>query len=38
MILTPHIVRMPEWTKSNLKASYASSELTRRMVAAGSSN
>src|SRR5712664_3620044 len=26
MILTPHIVRMPEWTKSNLKASYAGSE------------
>jgi general secretion pathway protein D len=26
MILTPHIVRMPEWTKSNLKALYAGSE------------
>jgi general secretion pathway protein D len=26
MILTPHIVRMPEWTKSNLKASYTGSE------------
>jgi len=26
MILTPHIVRMPEWTKANLKASYAGSE------------
>jgi general secretion pathway protein D len=26
MILTPHIVHMPEWTKSNLKASYAGSE------------
>jgi general secretion pathway protein D len=26
MILTPHIVRMPEWTKSNLRASYAGSE------------
>jgi general secretion pathway protein D len=26
MILTPHIVRMPEWTKSNLKASFAGSE------------
>jgi general secretion pathway protein D len=26
IILTPHIVRMPEWTKSNLKALYAGSE------------
>jgi len=26
MILTPRIVRMPEWTKSNLKALYAGSE------------
>src|SRR6267378_1802959 len=26
MILTPHIVRMPEWTKSNLKSLYAGSE------------
>src|SRR6267142_3975191 len=26
MILTPHIVRMPEWTKSNLKALYVGSE------------
>lgn len=26
MILTPHIVRMPEWTKSNLKAIYTGSE------------
>lgn len=26
MILTPHIVRMPEWTKSNLKALYSGSE------------
>jgi len=26
MILTPHIVRMPEWTESNLKALYAGSE------------
>jgi general secretion pathway protein D len=26
IILTPHIVRMPEWTKSNLRALYAGSE------------
>jgi general secretion pathway protein D len=26
MILTPHIVRMPEWTKSNLKILYGGSE------------
>ncbi|HTA57126.1 MAG TPA: cohesin domain-containing protein, partial [Candidatus Baltobacteraceae bacterium] len=26
VVLTPHIVRMPEWTKANLKASYAGSE------------
>jgi general secretion pathway protein D len=26
IILTPHIVRMPEWTKSNLKALYTGSE------------
>jgi general secretion pathway protein D len=26
IILTPHIVRMPEWTRSNLKALYAGSE------------
>lgn len=26
IILTPHILRMPEWTKSNLKALYAGSE------------
>jgi general secretion pathway protein D len=26
IILTPHIVRMPEWTKSNFKALYAGSE------------
>ena len=26
MILTPYVVRMPEWTKSNLKASYAGSD------------
>jgi general secretion pathway protein D len=26
IILTPHIVRMPEWTKSNLKTLYAGSE------------
>ena len=26
MILTPHIVRMPEWTKTNFKAIYTGSE------------
>src|SRR6202047_2517595 len=26
VVLTPHIVRMPEWTKSNLKTLYAGSE------------
>lgn len=32
MILTPHIVRMPEWTKSNLKALYTGSETNIRVI------